>query len=67
MQNGVSVHGFLPACHMGLNLANSNEGKHRNCNSQIRSRLNQLFNFTGFISLKFSAGDRDPGHIAMKL
>ena len=67
MQNGGPVHGFLSAGHMGLNLANWNEGKHRNCNSQIRSIKVKSTIFTGFISLKFSAGDRDPGHIAMKL
>ena len=38
-----TVHGLLSACHMGLDLEKRNEGKHRNCNSQTRSRLNQFF------------------------
>ena len=65
-------------------LANRNEGKHRNCNSQIRSRISQFFSqalFRKFLadssiwsrafdwmSLYWGeSGDRDPGHITMKL
>ena len=49
-QNGEPVYGLLPACHMGIDLANRNEGKHRNCNSQIRSNLNSFFHRLYFVN-----------------